>query len=100
MRPLQDFLAKKKNPLSGRTPLEIDDKTVFYATEKVIAALYGERGAFNIHPETYQKKKLAIGAKSTLWVNEIHLIRDELRKKINDFLGQEAVEVIVIFLKP
>lgn len=100
MRALQDLLAKKGNQKSERKPLEIDDKTVFYATKKVVAALYGERGSFNIHPETYQKKKLALGAKSSLWVNEVHLIRDELRQKINNFLGQEAVEVLIIFLKP
>jgi predicted nucleic acid-binding Zn ribbon protein len=99
MRTLQDLLAKKVARKAGQS-VEIDEKTVIYAADKVISALYGERGVFNIRPQTYQGKKLTIGAKSSRWVNEIHLMRDELIQKTNDFLGQEAVTALVVFLKP
>jgi hypothetical protein len=93
MRALRDLIGK-----NGGIPVqekqELDDKTVFFAFEKVIALWYGFKGRENIFPESWKDGTLSIRVRSSLWLNELLLEKEKLQNSVNDFLGGEPVKHI------
>jgi hypothetical protein len=93
MRALKDLMVK-----NGSAPVqqkrELDDKTVFFAFEKVVASWYGFKGRENIFPEDWKDGTLSIRVRSSLWLNELLLEKEKLRSAVNDFLGEKQVKHI------
>lgn len=92
MRTLRDLLPKKEyTPVQASVHKHLDEKTVFYIAKKVLEEEYGMKGSENIIPLAYKEKQLFLSTRSSLWGNEVWLQRDDLKQKINNRLGEEAV---------
>ncbi len=95
MRSLKDFLVKVEG--LAREERVLDDKTVFFAFEKVVQEWYGTKGKENIFPEEWAPDgTLSVRVRSSLWLNEFLLEKERLLEKINSFLGSPAVKRIVL----
>ncbi|MBP7822228.1 MAG: DUF721 domain-containing protein [Candidatus Moranbacteria bacterium] len=93
MRALKDLIIRsEKTPIQKKRKL--DDKTVFFAFEKVISGWYGFKGRENIFPEDWKEGTLHIRVRSSLWLNELLLEKEKLRESVNAFLGGEPVKGI------
>lgn len=93
MRNLKDLLPKKRT-LS--TAVEIDEKTIFHIAKRILIEEYGIRGGENIIPSFYKDKKLFLSPRSSLWANEVYLMKDRIARRMNEMLGDEAVKEIKI----
>lgn len=92
MRSLKDLTVKSGGWIQeGR---KLDDKTVFFAFEKVIGEWYGMKGRENIFPEHWTDGALLIRVRSSLWLNELLLEKEKLQRAVNVFLGGEPVKQI------
>lgn len=92
MRSLKDLTTKKGGWVQEERKL--DDKTVFFAFEKVIGEWYGFKGRENIFPEEWKDGTLLIRVRSSLWLNELLLEKEKLKRAVNTFLGEEPVKNI------
>jgi hypothetical protein len=88
MRALKDLMVK-----NGSAPVqqkrELDDKTVFFAFEKVVASWYGFKGRENIFPEDWKDGTLSIRVRSSLWLNEVAFGDKESFEMKDDLLESE-----------
>lgn len=73
-----------------------DEKSLFYAFQRVIKAEYGNRGLMNLTPEFYKDGKIFVRSLSSVWSNEIMLSQREIVAKINQELGQDEITSIKI----
>lgn len=100
MRNLSEYLQKKNfSPIvdeGEEISREIDDKTVFSVFRMVVEGEYGARGKENIEPRFYQKKKLFVSFRSSLWASEVWLNREHLKKKLNETLGFQGIDEIKV----
>jgi len=92
MRAIKKLLFKKRFTL----PQEIDEKTIFHITKRVITKEYGKHGDENIIPKFYKDKKLFLMSRSSLWVSEVMLERIHLCKQINKAVGAEVIKEIKV----
>ncbi|MDQ5902184.1 MAG: hypothetical protein QG606_400 [Patescibacteria group bacterium] len=92
MRSLKDLAIKKKG--WEKEERKLDDKTVFFAFEKIIGEWYGFKGRENIFPEEWVEGTLLIRVRSSLWLNELLLEKEKLQQTVNVFLGGEPVKRI------
>jgi len=92
MRSLKDLLPQKQKISS----FEIDEKTLFHIAKKILIEEYGIRGGENIIPSFYKEKKLFLSPRSSLWANEVYLMREHLIQKINKMSGSEVIKEIKI----
>ncbi len=94
MRSLKELTDKKKAWTSHDRKL--DDRTVFFAFEKVVVEWYGLKGKENVFLEEWKEGVLLVRVRSSLWLNELLLEKELLQRKTNDFLGVEAVKRIIL----
>jgi hypothetical protein len=73
-----------------------DNKSIFFAFQRVIKEEYGNSGIKNLIPNYYKNKKLFVNTLSSVWASELMLNRTELITKINQELGQEEIVEIKI----
>jgi hypothetical protein len=69
----------------------LDDNTVREQAEKII-----KKNAPNIEVFFYQNKSLYVRCSDSITANELSLDQEKIRKKINKFLNQDAVEKLII----
>lgn len=97
MKRLDSFLERKYAVGQGQeSHRKIDEQTLFYVFGKVIAEEYGAKGTENIQARFYKDKKLFVAARTSLWANELALDRAEIIAKLNQVLGQEAIQEIKV----
>lgn len=92
MRSLRDLAVKKGG--WAQEVRKLDDKTVFFAFEKIVGGWYGLKGRENILPEEWKEGTLVIRVRSSLWLNELLLEKEKLQNAVNDFLGEKPVKHI------
>jgi len=92
MKNLKDLLPKKRS----HAPILIDEKTIFYIAKRVLVEEYGVRGGENILPTFFNEKKLFLSPRSSLWSSEVYLMKEHIRKRINEMLGSEVIQEIKI----
>ncbi|MDD2766875.1 MAG: DciA family protein [Candidatus Moranbacteria bacterium] len=93
MRNLKDLLPRKR---SSSVVVEIDEKTIFHIAKRILIEEYGVRGGENIIPSFYKEKKLFLSPRSSLWANEVYLMKEHITRRINEMSGNEVVKEIKI----
>lgn len=88
------FASAQKKRKIGSITKKIDEKTILFLAEKIIAAQYGIRGRENIIPKSFKEKKLYFLCRSSLWMNELWMNRDIIVGKMNHELGDGFVSDI------
>jgi predicted nucleic acid-binding Zn ribbon protein len=92
MRAFKDLVVK--NGVQRSRQQVLDDKTVFFAFERVVTEWYGIKGKENIFPEQWKEGTLFIRVRSSLWLNELLMEKEKLLKAVNTFLGTEQVKIL------
>lgn len=94
MHNIEELLKKKqkKNKKEG----SLDEKTLFFVSQKAIRELYGTLGEENITFIKVEDQKIYIKPKSSLWANEILLQKEKIITTINKFLERRYIQEIVI----
>jgi len=92
MKKIGYFLNKKEL----KTPVALDDKSIFYVFDKIIKEEYGNRGIENIKAVYLKEKKLFLKAENSNWANEIWLNREHIIEKMNQEFGFEEITEITI----
>lgn len=86
--------------IDGKKAAELkhwDEKSLYYAFQRVIKEEYGNRGVMNLTPEFYKNKIIFVRSLSSAWANELLMNQREIVTKINQELGQD--EIISIKIK-
>lgn len=92
MRAFKDLVSKTATrSVKGKI---LDDKTVFFAFERVVVEWYGIKGKENIFPEEWKEGSLFIRVRSSLWLNELLMEKEKLIKTVNNFLGTDQIKNI------
>ncbi|HAI73975.1 MAG TPA: hypothetical protein DCS28_03690 [Candidatus Moranbacteria bacterium] len=94
MRSLKSLLKIKLPDRLARKKLILDDKTVFYVFNKIIAEEFGLIGKQKFTPDYFSNKTLFVKAENSAWSSEIWINRGKIIAKINQEIGEEAVERI------
>lgn len=95
MKNIGQWLAKKNVEPERAEPKKYwDDKSIFYAFQRVIKAEYGAQGLKNFQADFWKNGKLFVRTESSVWASELQLKREEIRAKINQELGAEEVREI------
>ncbi|MFA5961398.1 MAG: DciA family protein [Parcubacteria group bacterium] len=74
--------------------LVLDDKTVFFVFKKIIEVEFGQLGKQKFTPDYFAKRILFVKAQNSAWSAELWTNKARIIKKINEELGEEAVENI------
>lgn len=90
MRSLGNLLEKRQKSLKA----SFDDKDVFYVFSRVIGEEFGSIGKEKFRPDFFKNKTLFIKCSSPTWAGELWLNKEKIIKKINEQLGDNAVERI------
>jgi len=75
---------------------DLDDYRIFEAWERVV----GEQIARNAQPVRLDAKRLVINVKSAVWMQELALLREDIRQRINEWMGRELVQDLFLVLGP
>lgn len=75
---------------------DLDDYRIFEAWERVV----GEQIARNAQPVRLDAKRLVIHVKSAVWMQELALLREDIRRRINEWMGRELVQDLFLVLGP
>jgi len=73
---------------------DLDDYRVFEAWERVV----GPQISRNAQPTRLDAKRLVVSVKSPVWMQEISLLREEIRRKLNEWMGREIVSEVFLVL--
>ena len=73
-----------------------DEKSIFYAFKRIVQEEYGKQGACNLLPQLFRRKTLFIKALSSVWANELWLMKAEILRKINQELNSVEIKEIKI----
>ena len=73
---------------------DLDDYRVFEAWERVV----GPQIARNAQPTRLDAKRLVVTVKSPVWMQEISLLREQIRRQLNEWMGRELVSEIFLVL--
>lgn len=92
MKELGQLLKKRK----GFVQTAWDDKSIFFAFQRVIREEYGGQGIKNLVPRFFKNKKLFIRVESSNWKNELWSNKSAIVKKINKELNSEEVSEIKV----
>lgn len=91
MKTLKDLLQKRKAKLSN-----LSDKDVFYIFQKVIQEEFGNIGMGKFKADFFKNKTIFVHSDSSAWASELWNNRQKIIRKINEELGEKAVEKIVV----
>ena len=92
MRAFKDLITKNNHQISKKR--ELDEKTLFFAFERVVIEWYGIKGKENIYPEDWKEGVLFIRVRSSLWLSEFLMEKEKLLRALHGFLGSEQVKEI------
>jgi predicted nucleic acid-binding Zn ribbon protein len=97
MKNIGQWLAKKTE-LSGTAgpKKQWDEKSIFYAFQRVVKDEYGNQGIKNFVPDFWKNGRLFVRVESSVWASELQLNRQELRAKVNKELGGEEIREIKV----
>ncbi len=73
---------------------DLDDYRVFDAWERIV----GAQIARNAQPTRLDSKRLVVTVKSAVWMQELSLFREEIRRKLNEWMGREMISEIFLVL--
>lgn len=60
----------------------------------------GPRIAANAKPVAYRDSKIFVQVATTIWMHELSFMKREVLRKLNERLGEKAIEDIVFSLAP
>jgi len=86
-----NFLISQKEKKSN---LKLEDKEIFYLFARIIKSEYGNQGTKNLKATYFKNGKIFIKSDSSVFSNELLLNKNEIIRKINQELGEEAVKEI------
>lgn len=95
MKKIGTFLNKKF--LEKKRKINWDEKSIFFAFEKIIKEEFGSRGVKNLKADYLKNKNLFIVCESSVWKSELNLNKEEIKNKLNKELG--SVEILEIKIK-
>lgn len=75
---------------------DLDDYRIFEAWEHVV----GEQIARNAQPVRLDARRLVINVKNAVWMQELALLREDIRQRINEWMGRELVQDLFLVLGP
>lgn len=75
---------------------DLDDYRIFEAWERVV----GDQIARNAQPVRLDAKRLVVNVKSAVWMQELSLLREDIRRRINEWMGRELVQDLFLVLGP
>jgi predicted nucleic acid-binding Zn ribbon protein len=75
---------------------DLDDYRIFEAWERVV----GEQIARNAQPVRLDAKRLVVNVKNPVWMQELTLLREDIRRRINEWMGRELVQELFLVLGP
>lgn len=75
---------------------DLDDYRIFEAWERVV----GEQIARNAQPVRLDAKRLVINVKNAVWMQELALLRADILRRINEWMGREVVQDLFLVLGP
>lgn len=73
---------------------DLDDYRIFEAWEQVV----GAQIARNAQPTRLDTKRLVVTVKSAVWMQELSLLREDIRHKLNEWMGREIVSELFLVL--
>jgi len=73
---------------------ELDDYRVFEAWERIV----GPQIARNARPTRLDAKRLVVSVKNAVWMQELSLLREDIRLKLNEWMGREIVSEVFLVL--
>ncbi|MBN2032765.1 MAG: DUF721 domain-containing protein [Deltaproteobacteria bacterium] len=91
--PLKDILAELLK--SPDLPFNPEDGLIWYVWDEVV----GEAASRNAQPLWVKKKRLRVKVSDPIWLQELCLREEDMRKKLNHKLGRKAVEKIEFRLR-
>jgi predicted nucleic acid-binding Zn ribbon protein len=74
----------------------LDDYRIFEAWDRVV----GPQIARHAQPVRLDARRLVIHVHSAVWLQELTLLRDDLRRRINEWMGRELVSELFLVLGP
>ena len=83
MKKIGQLLVKQKKDIRW------DEKSIFYAFQRIVREEYGAQGVKNLLPDFFQRGKLFIRGMNSNWSNEAWVNREHLVRKLNQELGTE-----------
>lgn len=95
MKNIGQWLSKKNiEPEKAEHKKYWDEKSIFYAFQRVIKEEYGAQGIKNFQPDFWKNGRLFVRTESSVWASELQLKREEIRAKMNKELGTDEVREI------
>jgi hypothetical protein len=85
-----------KNFLEKKKAQTWDEKSIFFAFERIIKEEFGNQGVKNLTTTYLKNKRLFVEYKSSIWASELNLNKEEIKNRINKELGSEEVWEIKI----
>jgi len=73
---------------------DLDDYRIFEAWERVV----GDQIARNAQPVRLDARRLVIHVKSAVWMQELALLRGDILRRINEWMGRELVQDLFLVL--
>ena len=73
---------------------DLDDYRVFDAWERFV----GHQIARNAQPTRLDAKRLVVTVKSAVWMQELSLLREDIRRRLNESMGRELVREVFLVL--
>ena len=93
MRAFKDIVSTSQHRAVHQKKV-LDDKTVFFAFERIVTDWYGSRGKENIYPEQWKEGVLLVRVRSSLWLSELIMQKECIMTAVNAFLGSEYIQRI------
>lgn len=93
-KPVGRVLAEVVSRLGLRR--DLDDYRIFEAWDRVV----GAQIARHAQPVRLDARRLVVHVRSAVWLQELSLLRDDLRRRINDWMGRELVKELFFVLGP
>ena len=75
---------------------DLDDYRIFEAWDRVV----GTHIARHAQPVRLDARRLVVHVRSAVWLQELSLLRGELRHRINEWMGREIVSDLFFVLGP
>ncbi len=85
---LKDIISDLFN--NGTLPFDPDDSRIWKVWDEVV----GPAIARNAQPLSVRKKKLKVIVPDPIWFQELQFMEQNIREKLNEKLGRQAVEKI------
>ena len=73
---------------------DLDDYRVFDAWERIV----GPQIARNAQPTRLDARRLVVTVKSAVWMQELSLLREDIRRKLNEWMGRDIISEVFLVL--